>query len=112
MRRALARDLRGGMRVLEVGTGPYAVLALWAVRRYRLEAIATEIEPMWAERARDIVARHGVSLEVRTCDLASGIAGPFDSFLTLRGVRTLFARIVQHESNAQAVVSAPRSAST
>ena len=36
-----------------------------------------------------------------------GITGaPFDSFLTLRGVRTLFARIAQHESNARAVVRA------
>jgi cystathionine gamma-synthase len=36
-----------------------------------------------------------------------GITGaPFDSFLTLRGVRTLFARIAQHETNAHAVVQA------
>ena len=36
-----------------------------------------------------------------------GITGaPFDSFLTLRGVRTLFPRIRQHEENARAVVAA------
>src|SRR5262249_23243328 len=33
MRRALGRELREGMRALEVGTGPYAVLALWALSR-------------------------------------------------------------------------------
>jgi len=32
-----------------------------------------------------------------------GGAVPFDSFLTLRGVRTLHARINQHQSNAQAI---------
>jgi cystathionine gamma-synthase len=38
-----------------------------------------------------------------------GVAGsPFDSYLTLRGVRTLHARIEQHERNARAVVSALR----
>jgi cystathionine gamma-synthase len=36
-----------------------------------------------------------------------GITGaPFDSFLTLRGIRTLFPRIRQHEENARALVSA------
>jgi cystathionine gamma-synthase len=36
-----------------------------------------------------------------------GITGaPFDSYLTLRGVRTLFARVAQHQENARAVVDA------
>jgi cystathionine gamma-synthase len=36
-----------------------------------------------------------------------GITGaPFDSYLTLRGVRTLFARVAQHQENARAVVEA------
>ena len=36
-----------------------------------------------------------------------GITGaPFDSYLTLRGVRTLFPRITQHQANAAAVVEA------
>jgi cystathionine gamma-synthase len=35
---------------------------------------------------------------------ALGVTGsPFDSFLTLRGVRTLAVRIVQHQANAQAI---------
>ncbi len=38
-----------------------------------------------------------------------GVTGsPFDSFLTLRGVRTLFPRVAQHVSNAQAVVDTLR----
>jgi cystathionine gamma-synthase len=38
---------------------------------------------------------------------ATGVTGaPFDSFLTLRGIRTLFPRIKQHEANAAAVVEA------
>jgi cystathionine gamma-synthase len=35
---------------------------------------------------------------------ALGLSGsPFDSFLTLRGIRTLFARIQQHERNASSL---------
>ncbi len=38
---------------------------------------------------------------------ASGVTGaPFDSFLTLRGIRTLFPRMRQHEANAAAVADA------
>ncbi len=33
-------------------------------------------------------------------------AGPFDSYLTLRGIRTLFARMRHHEANAAALVAA------
>lgn len=37
---------------------------------------------------------------------ALGLTGsPFDSFLTLRGIRTLYARIAQHEKNAAALAS-------
>ena len=79
MRRALARDLRDGMRVLEIGTGPYAILATWAARRNRLNAVATEIEPEWAERARSVAARVGVPLDVRTCDMTGDIDGLFDA---------------------------------
>jgi cystathionine gamma-synthase len=36
-----------------------------------------------------------------------GVTGaPFDSFLTLRGIRTLHARLALHEANAQAIVAA------
>jgi cystathionine gamma-synthase len=38
-----------------------------------------------------------------------GVTGsPFDSYLTLRGVRTLYARMAQHLSNTQAIVEALR----
>lgn len=37
---------------------------------------------------------------------ALGLTGsPFDSFLTMRGIRTLFARIAQHEQNATALAN-------
>jgi cyclopropane fatty-acyl-phospholipid synthase-like methyltransferase len=79
MRRALARYLRDGMRVLEVGTGPYAILAIWAARSYRLKnAAATEI-PAWAQRAREAVAQHGAAVDIHNCDLLGHIAGPFDA---------------------------------
>ena len=55
-----------------------------------------------------VVARDVTHLETLTWWAnCLGITGaPFDSFLTLRGVRTLFARSRVHEENAQAVAAA------
>ena len=79
MREALRRDLRAGMRALEIGTGPYATLALWAQARWPLELTATEIDEDWAAWARRHVrANHG-AVDVRCCDLFDGIDGTFDA---------------------------------
>jgi cystathionine gamma-synthase len=57
-----------------------------------------------------IVARDaGLGEELAWWSNCLGVTGsPFDSFLTLRGVRTLFPRVAQHVANAQGVVEALR----
>ena len=53
-----------------------------------------------------IAARDDLFEEVAWWTNATGVAqSPFDSYLALRGVRTLFARTRVHEENARAVVS-------
>lgn len=79
MQRALAADLRDGMRVAEVGTGPYAVMALWATARWKLSVVATELEARWAASAAARVEAAGASIEVHCADLLEGIQGPFDA---------------------------------
>lgn len=75
---ALRRELRPGMRVVDVGTGPYAVVALWAARRRGVHVVATEIDEPWAEWARAMARRNGLSLDVRCCDLITAVPGPLD----------------------------------
>jgi cystathionine gamma-synthase len=54
-----------------------------------------------------IAARADLADELAWWSNALGLTGsPFDSFLTLRGLRTLAVRIRQHEENAAAVVQA------
>lgn len=78
MRQALVRDLRNDLRVAEVGTGPYATLALWAASRWRLDIVATELEPHWADWAQRSAEGNGITLDVRCTDLLEGVEGDFD----------------------------------
>lgn len=78
MRQALSVELRDGMRVLEIGTGPYAILSLWALRRWRIQLIATDIEETWTRWATRTAERNGIQLDVRCADLLTGIDGQFD----------------------------------
>jgi methylase of polypeptide subunit release factors len=78
IRQALSLDLRDGMRVVEVGTGPYATLALWAARRWRLEVVATELVEEWASWARQSAESNGLPVDVRCTDLLEGVEGTFD----------------------------------
>src|SRR5262249_18804888 len=78
MQRALGRELRQGMRALEVGTGPYAVLALWALSRWSLELVATDVAEPLVAHARRTGGRNGLTLDARCCDLFEGLEGDFD----------------------------------
>ncbi len=78
MQRALRRDLRDGMRVLEIGTGPYAVLALWALSKWSLELVATDVDEQLVAHARQTARRNRQPLDVRCCDLFEGILPSFD----------------------------------
>jgi cystathionine gamma-synthase len=56
-----------------------------------------------------VAADAGLGEELKWWGNALGVTGaPFDSYLTLRGLRTLHVRIKQHDENAAAVVAALR----
>jgi methylase of polypeptide subunit release factors len=65
------------MRALEVGTGPYAVLALWALSRWPLDLVATDVAEALVAHALETARRNGLTLDAR-CDLFEGIEGDFD----------------------------------
>jgi methylase of polypeptide subunit release factors len=78
LQRALRRDLRDGMRVLEIGTGPYGVLALWVLSRWSLELVATDVDEQLVAHALHTARRNALKLDVRCCDLFEGVEGSFD----------------------------------
>jgi methylase of polypeptide subunit release factors len=78
MQSALRRDLRDGMRVLEIGTGPYGVLALWALSTWSLDLVATDVDEQLVAQAVRTARRNALMLDARCCDLFDGIEGEFD----------------------------------
>ena len=78
LRRHLARRLPVGARVLEIGTGSFAILALWLERRRGCHVVATELDPATAQRARARLARAGAKLVLHEGAFLAGARGPFD----------------------------------
>jgi methylase of polypeptide subunit release factors len=78
MQRALRRDLRDGLRVLEVGTGPYAVLALWALSTWSLDLLATDVDEVSVAHAVRTARQNALLLDARCCDLLEGVREAFD----------------------------------
>lgn len=79
MRSALSPHLRDGMRVLEIGTGPYATLAIWARSRFRLDITATEVDAELAQWASRNVSNNGAEVNVFCTDMFAHLKGPFDA---------------------------------
>lgn len=79
MRKALVGSLRDGMRALEIGTGPYAILSVWAAIRWRLDLTATDVDQSWVEWARASARTNQVKLNITESDLFSCIRGAFDA---------------------------------
>ena len=79
--RAARRRIGRGARVLDMGTGNSAVLALALERALGCRVLASDVDPRTVERARDNVARNGSALEVRRAALFEGLAGELDFVL-------------------------------
>lgn len=78
LRECLARRVRPWHRVLEVGTGPYGILAIPLVKRGGCDVVACDISESYVESARDTARRNGVSLDVVQSDLLGAVCGQFD----------------------------------
>jgi methylase of polypeptide subunit release factors len=79
LRRALARQVRDGQRVLEIGVGPHAVLCVFLARRYRLDLQGVDIQEERVAGARATLGRNDLSsVAIARSDLFENIAGQFD----------------------------------
>jgi release factor glutamine methyltransferase len=79
LRRALDRHIRDGMRVLEIGVGEAALLAVYVARRRRVQVVASDIREKAVVSAREVVRHNGVTIDLRQSDLFSAIA-PDETF--------------------------------
>ena len=74
----LLKHIRPGSKVLEIGTGPYAILSIFLAKHIFADVIACDINETYVTNARKIVILNSVSVKVVHSDLFDNISGPFD----------------------------------
>jgi len=78
LKNCLRRRVVPGHDVLEIGTGPYAVLSLFLAKRVDCNIVACDINEAYVENARACAALNGATIEILHSDLFEGIEGEFD----------------------------------
>jgi methylase of polypeptide subunit release factors len=78
LRRALLRSAMPGMRVLEIGTGPYALLPRFLERHRPCHIEVCDINPDYVEQARRQLATEPSHIHVLQSDLFENITQRYD----------------------------------
>ncbi|RJP82605.1 MAG: hypothetical protein C4524_00390 [Candidatus Zixiibacteriota bacterium] len=78
LKRSLRRYTQPGDSVLEIGTGPYALLSLYLARRKIRSLLANDINQHYVNHARRTAAFNALKLEVVCGDLFETVNGTFD----------------------------------
>ena len=81
LRKALKRMVRNKPNFLEIGTGPYAMLAIYLYRRGYLRIIANDINQDYVQSALKTVSLNDADFMIVKSDLFSNIKGKFDIIL-------------------------------
>jgi release factor glutamine methyltransferase len=78
LRRCLLRRIRPGQQILEVGTGPYAILSIFLAKRVRCDIVACDIDDTYVMNARKTIELNEVPVKVVNSNLFEGISDRFD----------------------------------
>ncbi|MCX7429008.1 MAG: methyltransferase [Planctomycetia bacterium] len=78
LRRSLIHRTRAGRRVLEIGTGPHAILSIFLAKRRRPVITACDINPVYVSTACEAIKRNSVQVSIFQSDLLERVGGLFD----------------------------------
>ncbi|MBN1448082.1 MAG: hypothetical protein JXA28_09135 [Bacteroidetes bacterium] len=78
LRRALRESVRPGMHVLEIGTGPYALLPLSIAPRIDCRIDACDINPAYAAHAQNQIPKTVAGIRIFTSDLFTSVERRYD----------------------------------
>lgn len=81
MIKALKKFAGKESRVLDIGTGPFAIHAIWLVKNIGCHVTATEINDDYLSNANDTCRLNNVNIEIIKSDLFNGIKNEFDLIL-------------------------------
>ncbi len=78
LKKALNIFIQDNQRILEIGTGPIALLSTYAAKKKDLDITAVDINPLFIENAAKTAKRNRVSITLVQSDLFSNVTGQFD----------------------------------
>jgi release factor glutamine methyltransferase len=78
LKKALNIFVQDNQRILEIGTGPLALLSTYIAKKKNLDITAVDINPLFIENAAKTAKRNGVSITLVQSDLFSNVTGQFD----------------------------------
>ena len=78
MIKALNKHANKKSRILDIGTGPLAIHAVWLIKNIGCYVVATEINEAYIENAKKVAMINHVKLNIVKSDLFNNIKGNFD----------------------------------
>lgn len=78
LKHCLLQRIRPGHQILEVGTGPYAILSIFLAKRVACNIVACDIGDTYVMNARKTIELNDVSVKVVNSNLFESISGRFD----------------------------------
>lgn len=78
LKKALAKHVKDNQRVLEVGTGEFAILSIYLAKKKKVDMTAVDINPVSLRHAEEVVKYNGVNVHLAESDIFSNVEGTFD----------------------------------
>ena len=78
MKKALKKFVKPNDRVLDIGTGAYAIHSIWLRKNVGSNVTATEIDDEYMESAKRVARHNKADIKILKADLFKGIKGKFD----------------------------------
>lgn len=78
MKKALKKFVKQNDKVLDIGTGAFAIHSIWLKRNMKVDVTATEINGEYIESAKRVAKANKAGIKIVKSDLFRGIKNKFD----------------------------------
>ena len=78
MKKALKKYIKNDDKVLDIGTGAFAIHSIWLKKNMNVDVTATEIDDKYIESAEKVAKGNKANVKILKADLFKGIKGKFD----------------------------------
>ena len=78
MKKALKKYVKHHDKVLDIGTGAFAIHSIWLKKNIGADVTATEINDNYIESARKVAKHNNIAIKILKSDLFKSVKGNFD----------------------------------